>query len=336
LSCLQAELPREIREILGFHPQDLCNLADLGWSIGQGLRTGANRFFYGERVDGDDETTTLAVDHALNSDPIDVPNEVLRVAVRRQQDVPSTAAAHESRGRLLYLSHHALAEDLAAAIRAGVDVPYVELPQSLADHVRRAASLNVGSDDEPRLVPELSAVATNVRRADPARPDCSPRFWYQLPPLAARHTGELFIARVCYSHPAVLSNPRMTVIDANFSTLWRQPGKSQLEPTALLALLNSSWSIAAMELAGTVLGGGALKIEATQIRRLPLPAAESAAADLARLGQAMCTGQAAEIKDDVDQLVWGLMGVKPWQASKIRRLAEDSLRNRMPTLKALR
>jgi hypothetical protein len=40
---------------------------------------------------------------------------------------------------------------------------------------------------------------------------------------------------------------------------------------ALLALLRSKWTICALELLGTVLGGGALKVEATHLRRLPLP-----------------------------------------------------------------
>src|SRR5690606_37975090 len=62
------------------------------------------------------------------------------------------------------------------------------------------------------------------------------------------------------------------VIDANFSTLWPvSTHNDPLSPRALLALMNSSWTQAAVEALCTVMGGGALKVEATQLRRLPLP-----------------------------------------------------------------
>ncbi len=326
------DLPRRLRDIVGSDLPRLCTIDDLGWCVGQGLRTGANRFFYGEFVHGDDETSVIAVDGAVSVAPITVPNGVLRVVVRRQQDVAAgSRMSHRSPGRLLYLLDHALDEDLAAAEAAGVVAPYVALPPVLSDHVRRAAVLNVGSDAEPRLIPELSAVVTNVRSADPARPDRPPRFWYQLPPLAPRHTGDVFVARVCYGHPEALANPGKTVIDANFSTLWPGVDEPALAPAALLALLRSSWAVAAMELTGTVLGGGALKIEATHLRRLPLPAAATKiSADLDRLGQAACDGPGRMDYDEVDRLVWDLLDINASGAKKICLLGEQLLRKRTP------
>jgi hypothetical protein len=59
------------------------------------------------------------------------------------------------------------------------------------------------------------------------------------------------------------------LIDANFSTVW---GASQhWTRSAIHALFNSAWCRACMEAIGTPLGGGALKLEATHLRRLPLP-----------------------------------------------------------------
>ena len=327
-----AYLPRRLRDIVSSRAPELCTLEDLGWSVGQGLRTGANRFFYGEFVEGDDRASRVVVDDELSRNPITVPSDLLRVVVRRQQDMAAAAGvAHLSPGRLFYLVEHALPEDIAAADVVGVAAPYVPLQPAVADHVRRAAVLNVGSDAEPRRIPELSAVVTNGRRANPTKPSRAPRFWYQLPPLAPRHTGDLFIARVCYQHPEVLSNPRSNVIDANFSTLWRHEDKPGLPVAALLALLRSSWAVVTMELTGTVLGGGALKIEATQLRRLPLPAAVTTiSAELELLGQAAFNEAGPVDREEVDRLIWSVLDVDKDGARKIALLTEKVLRGRTP------
>ena len=325
-------LPRRLRGIVRCRAPEFCTLEDLGWSVGQGLRTGANRFFYGEFVEGEDRASRVVVDDELSGDPITVPNDLLRVVVRRQHDMAAAAgAAHLSPGRLLYLVEHALPEDIAAAEAAGVAAPYVPLQPAVADHVRRAAVLNVGSGAEPRHIPELSAVVTNGRRADPTKPSRAPRFWYQLPALAPRHTGNLFIARVCHRHPEVFGNPRSSVIDANFSTLWQHEDKPGLPAAALLALLRSSWAVATMELTGTVLGGGALKIEATQLRRLPLPsAAVTISADLELHGRAAYNEAGPVDKEEVDRLIWSVLDVERGGAKKIALLAEMALRGRTP------
>ena len=325
-------LPRRLRDIVRPRKPELCTLEDLGWSVGQGLRTGANRFFYGEFVEGDNRTSRVVVDDELSHNPIGIPNDLLRVAVRRQQDMAAAAGvSHVSPGRLFYLVEHALPEDIAAAEAAGVAVPYRPLQPTVAEHVRRAAVLNVGSDAEPRYIPEFSAVVTNGRRANPTKPSRAPRFWYQLPRLSPRHTGNLFVARVCYRHPEVFGNPRSNVIDANFSTLRPHKDKPGLPAAALLALLRSSWAVAAMELAGTVLGGGALKIEATQLRRLPLPAATmTISADLELLGHAAYNQAGPIDQAEVDRLIWDVLDVDRGGARKIALLAEQALRGRTP------
>ena len=325
-----AYLPSRLRDIVRRRKPELCTLEDLGWSVGQGLRTGANRFFYGEFLKGDDRVSRVVVDDELSGNPISVPCDLLRVVVRRQHDLAAAAGiAHLSPGRLFYLVEHALPEDIAAAEAAGVAVPYAPLQPTVADHIRRASVLNVGSDVEPRHIPELSAVVTNGRRANPSKPGRAPRFWYQLPPLAPRHTGDLLVARVCHRHPEVFGNPWSNVIDANFSTLWPYEDNHGLPAAALLALLRSSWAVATMELAGTVLGGGALKLEATQLRRLPLPAAAmTISADLELLGQAAYNEAGPLDQEEVDQLIWGVLDVDRSGAKKIALLTEQVLRCR--------
>jgi hypothetical protein len=67
-----------------------------------------------------------------------------------------------------------------------------------------------------------------------------------------------------------LNTSDRVLIDANFSTLWLEK-KSKVTRFSLLAVLNSSWCLTAMESIGSVMGGGALKLEATHLRRLPIP-----------------------------------------------------------------
>ena len=57
-------------------------------------------------------------------------------------------------------------------------------------------------------------------------------------------------------------------VDANFVTLW---GSSEETIKICLALLNSTWSKCYLELLCTVMGGGALKIEASHVRQLLFP-----------------------------------------------------------------
>jgi predicted RNA methylase len=327
------DVPRRLRDVLGGGGCRFSTLDQLGWNVGQGLRTGANRFFYGETVRALGEPAEVRVDRELSAEPIVVPSDLLRVVVRKQSDLVSGGGIpSRSPGRAFVLDGHALPEDIATGEAAGVRVPYVALPEQVAEFVRRAALLNLGSPDEPRLLPTLSAVITNVRRADPNRPERAPRFWYQLPPLAARHTGALLMPRINHGHPVVVANHDHVVVDANFSTFW--PQESQLSAPALHALLSSTWSRAAMEAVGTVLGGGALKIEATQLRRLPLPAIDAdAAGRLAGLSAGLSDPHhAADALATVDALVWEVLGVTPAQRSTINELRAALLGARNPRL----
>ena len=63
---------------------------------------------------------------------------------------------------------------------------------------------------------------------------------------------------------------RASIIDANFSTIWLGK-KPRIDAYALLAFFNSSWSLVAMEQSASVMGGGALKVEATHLKKIPVP-----------------------------------------------------------------
>ena len=73
---------------------------------------------------------------------------------------------------------------------------------------------------------------------------------------------------------------------------------------AMFALLNSTWVWANLELTCNVLGGGALKVEATDLRRLPLPHLdELVLEELARLGKLLGATTDVDVLADIDYLV---------------------------------
>lgn len=326
-------VPGRLREVVGDVRGPALDLEDLGWRVGQGLRTGANRFFYGEAIHVEREVVQIRFDPALSREPIEVPRELLRVVVRKQSDLAAACSnPARSPGRLIFLSRHALDEDLESATCEGVESPYRPIPQPLADAVRAAMGLNVGSIAVPRFIPELSAVRTNVREVNARSRGSVPRFWYHLPPLAPRHTGVLFIPRINHGHPEPTLNRRGVVIDANFSTFW--PDGGSLPPLAMYSVLSSTWCRAAFESSGTVLGGGALKLEATQLRRLPLPAPDSETTEvLVRLGEALVrqgVARSANAIHAIDEIVFDSLGITQARRRALLTLCAELLQGRSP------
>jgi hypothetical protein len=126
-----------------------------------------------------------------------------------------------------------------------------------------------------------------------------------LPDFARRHTPDAFVPRINQEVPWVVVNPEIQlVIDANFSTLW---GTHKVwTPSAICGLLNSSWARACMEAIGTPMGGGALKLEAAHLRRLPVPRFEEA--EVRRIGDlgkslSITVSEPAMCLDEIDEIV---------------------------------
>jgi hypothetical protein len=97
---------------------------------------------------------------------------------------------------------------------------------------------------------------------------------------------------------------RGAVVDANFSTLWPTEDSAASAP-AILALLNSGWASAYFETACTVLGGGALKVEAAHIRRLPVPKIDRHDwRSLERLGAKLIQSEGAvPVRSEIDKFL---------------------------------
>lgn len=273
-----ARIPQALLDLIpAGHPVGFSTLKELGVQVGQGLRTGANVFFYCDLIAEIGDSCLVKPNKKLNVPSVLIPKEALRPVLRKQQEAPKgyQLDASSLRGRVLVLENFVHPDDLRRVpcqIRFEFDPQRSRkvMPPSLAAFVTLAAQTNVGTPHRPKLIPQLSAVRTNETKQRDNN-EIARRYWYMLPPLVRRHLPDLFVPRVNNLHPRVMLNsPERTVIDANFSTLWLNPDAT-IDSYAVLACLNSSWAIASMELIGTVMGGGALKLEATHLRQLPIP-----------------------------------------------------------------
>ncbi len=238
-----------------------------GVSVGQGLRTGANAFFYanGQRQ-GD--MVELSFVGALSGVKALVPICIVRPALRRQSELPEgfVVSPAMTTGWALDLRAHALPEGIG--IGDLISTSYMPMPEEMTKVVKAAERTNFGTLERPQKIWELTAVAPNIRRA--AR-GALPRYWYMLPDFAPRHLPDVLLPRVNSATPKAYFNAgRECLVDANFSTLWTTE-KSTWTAYALVAFMNCAWTQAVIERSGAVMGGGALKVEATHLRRLPVP-----------------------------------------------------------------
>jgi hypothetical protein len=295
------ELERWLRRSV--NPYRPISLKSWGLNAGQGLRTGANSFFYCEK--SSDDLTDL--NQAGTAIRIHVPHQIALPAVRKQIDLPQgfVITPESTRGRVLDLRRHALPEDIVSGGQLAAAI-YNPVPEPLANFIRLTASHNFGDSELFRHIWELTAVSPNRRSGNLDR-GTPPRFWYMLPDFARRHLPDLIIPRVNSGNiKAYLNVNAGCIIDANFITIWQSD--SSISPYAGLAFLNSAWAAAALEYTAAVMGGGALKVEATHLRRLPVPnLSTDENLHLERLGEALSIANNAlatsQILDQIDEII---------------------------------
>lgn len=304
-----AAMPEGLRDMLppGAAPARLQTLEQAGIRVSQGLRSGCNRFFYVTLAGEDErETVTVEASNSFQNMQFRVPAAALRPVLHRQADMQAFANGRVPVTRALDLSDWVLPEDQPAVTEAaevyrkrGISVPRV-MPPELASFVRLASRYAPDPKEPTRFIPDLSAVRTNVRHTANGRD--VPRCWYMLPAFTARHLPAIFTPRINHGTPAVALNTQPPIlIDANFSTLWAD--ERRWTPHALYALFHSSWCRAAMESAGTPLGGGALKLEATHIRQVPIPPlSDRDCVRLATLGQQLA-GAVPSARHQIDMFI---------------------------------
>ena len=334
----QLAMPVTMRDILPEEFRSLCLLNDLGISIGQGLRTGCNQFFYvTERFSDGNGVARVITSDSLGGQEFAVPEGALRPVVRRQSEVPSLRIGQAPLGRVLDLRGWVLPEDggavadnLRAYHAAGAAVPQI-MPPGLANLVRVAANVIPKGTTADKRIPELSAVRTNIRRPQKGSP---PRFWYMLPDFSDRHLPAAFVARVNHGLPWAEANLDPSIlVDANFISVW--PGKGNWTRFGLKAILNSIWCRTLMEAIGTPLGGGALKVEASHLRGMPVPRLSDYAIERLNAVGSELTKGSAEVQREVDGIVMeGILGPATTQrqlsnlADKLGSRARKLLLNR--------
>lgn len=246
--------------------------------IGQGLRTGCNPFFYVE-LSGEnskDNCVSILTHELFGRRRIVVPSNALKPVLRRQSEVSSIQIfADALSGRLLDLRDFVLPEN-APKNGFARSSKWKIMPEALAEYVRLAARTYLVRGETRTLIPKLSAVKPNGmgpdERGGPSLQlgDGVARMWYMIPDFAPRHIAALCVPRIIHEEPrAILNSESPVLIDANFSTLWFEGTEWRSEE--VFAVLNSTWGQLCMEALGATLGGGALKLEATHLRQLPLP-----------------------------------------------------------------
>ncbi|MDN5214724.1 N-6 DNA methylase [Fulvivirgaceae bacterium BMA12] len=331
------KVPSKLRSWLENRTDQFQSLYDIGVNVSQGLRTGANIFFYMDIVESVGEGIIARPGKPFEPKSILIPSEFYREVIRKQSELDESfdTSAFVPKGIVLSLQSGICQEDLKAlkGINIVVEHSYQVLPEELSKHICRATKLNIGTKDNPKFIPVLSAVAPNVKAWNPNRPKELPRYWYMLPPFTKRHCPDLFIPRVNGLHPFTrLNNGCKYLIDANFSTLWISDDSHKFNHYAILALLNSSWCIVAMEEYGTVMGGGALKLEATQIKKLPVPVLSAGSVEkLSTLGKRLAhtPNDTNKTLAQIDRIVIAALGFETELENKIANLIslKDQLLN---------
>ncbi len=229
------------------------SLSDLGIICNQGFRSGANSFFYFTQQG--DKIVSGFNDYL----PASLKARFFVTAIQNQEDL--TNHYSQTTGTKHYLL---TINDCVNKTDLPPNTCYSALPDSLCDYILKSENRTI----KGTRIPELSAVRTNVKRASEGK---EPRFWYMLPPFTSRHKAYLFMPRVNSDRTHIYLNTDNAVIDANFIT-FSVSNRSQITPMGAFALLNSSWTAIQFEEICTVLGGGALKIDAVQLSKLFFPA----------------------------------------------------------------
>lgn len=261
------QLPPELDSILNSAPeQAYMTLSDLGIHCGQGLRSGANEFFYLKIADEADDKYSLYTNKWFGSGRTIAVHKkfIIRCVQNRRQVTGLIANSQTLETGVLYLQDHIRPQDFTICTHNAAEL-YKVLPRVLSDYISAAEKYK-----NPRGISfgEYSAVKPNEKKINSQYE----RFWYMLPQFAPRHLPNLCITRVSSTAANCVyilqSKENPIAVDANFVTLW---GSSEETIKICLALLNSTWSKCYLELLCTVMGGGALKIEASHVRKLLFP-----------------------------------------------------------------
>lgn len=316
-------LPVEIKKICsGNYLGDFVSLDDMGWHIGQGLRTGANDFFY-LNIDAVKEEYVLLRSKDWAKTTFKASNDLVRPVVQNRKEISGLCINNSELTKgLLYIRHKARKCDLQK-LSPLVRDNFSELDNEVATYIDLAEKYEP-SNGKKRFK-ELSAVSPNEKK----REDGYMSYWYMLPELKSRHFPDLCVPRINGKEIECLfvdnESKKRIVVDANFTTLWN--GEAE-EVYVAFAILNSTWFKCYMELIGTTMGGGALKVEASHIKKAVFPKLSAEQRKrLIDIGK-RCVKQKAISKNDLAQID-GIMLSDFNQFEKVREELVGILKNKI-------
>ena len=217
-------------------------IGNIDVGIGQGLRTGGNDFFHVKLIS--EERSLAIVESKFDGRRFELSDDYILPLVKHISNKEKlTLNLSESSDRLLYIT-----QPIEGDCPLKTYIKDVEITPKIVK-------------GREILIPTLSAVRTNENGT---------RRWYMLPELKRRHIPDLLIPRIIDKKLCCYLNDEKMVVDANFTTIWVDE-KSDWDKMAIFALLNSTWIKICAEVYGTRLSAGALKLEAVQLKKIPIP-----------------------------------------------------------------
>lgn len=301
LCCGNAQLPAEMSTLISKSVGvQFTNLQNMGIECGQGLRTGANDFFYLNIVKSDNSLVSLKSKKWDGEQIYKIPVHMVKKTIQNRKQVKGL------------VSDRANLETALLYIQSPVNEK-----EELFKYISRAEGY---SNKAGKRFQDLSAVKPNERIDSKG----NKRFWYMLPPLARRHLPDLCMTRINSTTTECIlveqDHKAPTIVDANMTTLW---GDESDRIFIAFALLNSSWCKCFLECSCTVMGAGALKVEASHLRKLQIPVLDAEGqAEMLVLGKRLYEEKqlSSELQAAIDEVV-----CKPFKEDRLGEKITDLL-----------
>lgn len=298
-------LPNEIRAIVNnCNGVEYESLEAMGWSVGQGLRTGANDFFYAQLLSED--TVSVVQTESWYDHRIALSSDNVRKAFKKRSDINGLVANYDDLHKCIFYIQHQVRQADYHRLTEEAASHYTVMGSDLDDYITQGERFISPSRKKP--FKKLSAVITNEKKIG----DEFERFWYMLPTLRERHVPNLCISRVCGESPETIFINQVLgkeiIVDANFITLWNPRQRDQL---ITFALFNSTWVKLFLEIIGTAMGGGALKIEASHVRKIVFPRIDDTKkTELESIGKTILKNRSinGKIQKQIDEIVTSPFG----------------------------
>lgn len=295
-------LPIEIKEILSTSTfNDFVTLDKMGFRVGQGLRTGANDFFYCDIISKELDKSRVHFNWYKQNVLID--NQNLMYVLQNRNEINGLCILKKDLSkRVLYITKQVRNFEIDT-LSSMIVQHFTALNVETSKYITAGEKYVPISGKSLKPFPERSAVKPNERKDSTGYK----RFWYMLPPITERHVPCLCIPRVCGKAVECLlveqSEDSPIVVDANFITLWNNNSTMKY---CIFALLNSTWFKCYMECISAVMGGGALKVEAVHARKVLFPQYTTEQVELlAQCGKELSKelAMSSELQNEIDTIV---------------------------------